>query len=84
MTKKQRENHLSTILNTLKAQEWVQDRWFNWKKVIDGREYRVKVQKTSMRYECKAGHSWINLRSDYIKNIKLVAGYVVIKTFILR
>jgi len=65
MTKRQRENHIEKIKSILNSNGWLLDRWGNFK--ID--DYRVKMQKTSMRYELKCGKNWVKLRSDYYKNV---------------
>ena len=83
MTPKQREEHQTKIIRTLIMNGWSVDRWGNYKKTSDtGKQYRVKVQKTSMRLERKmegAGSEWFNVVSDYFKNIVVVDDHVTIK-----
>lgn len=75
MTPKQRAEHIENIKAVLVKTDWVEDRWGNFKK---GDE-RVKFQKTSIRHEAKVGSSWMNLKSDYIKNIEVFEQAVIIK-----
>ena len=83
MTPKQRQEHQTNIIKTLIMNGWSVDRWGNYKKTSDtGKQYRVKVQKVSMRLECKmegAGGQWLNIISDYFKNIEVANGHVMIK-----
>jgi len=76
MTKRQRVEHIGTIRSILLKNGWLVDRWGNFK----NDDYRIKMQKTSMRYEVKHGTGWINLRSDYYKNITVTdEGSIILK-----
>ena len=83
MTPKQKQEHIQAITDRLVSMGWVVDRWGNYKKTSStGKQYRVKMQKTSMRLERKmegAGSGWMNLVSDYFKNIAVIDDRVVIK-----
>jgi len=80
MTPKQREVQQTNIIRTLIMNGWCVDRWGNYKKTSEtGKDYRVKIQKVSMRLEAKVAGGWINLVSDYFKNIEVANGHVVIK-----
>jgi hypothetical protein len=64
---------------------WKVDRWGNYKKISDtGKEYRVKIQKTSMRLETRVSGGWFNIVSDYFKNIQIVDGNITIKGKIIK
>jgi hypothetical protein len=46
------------------------DRYGHYQKTFkNGRTYRLKFGKTALRFEVKYDSSWINLVSDYFKNI---------------
>lgn len=65
---------------------WVVDRWGNYKKIVGDSIYRLKFQKTSLRYEVKVTGSggWLNLRSDYYKNIEVGERGIYIKGILTR
>lgn len=67
MTKKQRKDLLERIDKCLTFSGWVLDSYGHYKQD----DYRIKMQKTSMRYEFKNGGRWIKIVSDYYKNIKI-------------
>lgn len=84
MTQKQREAHINQIEDTLKSNGWYTDRWGNYRKDVNGKAYRVKGQKTSLRYEVKIGPQWVNILSDYYKNIEVVDNSLVIKGRVVK
>ncbi len=85
MTKKQRQNLITCMRETLtKMKGWEEDRWGNFKITVDGKLYRAKFQKTSLRLEVKVGNSWINKTSDYFKNIELIDGGFKIKHLVFE
>lgn len=84
MTPKQKEFLVANIKQSLKVNGWVEDRWGNFKRAVSGKEYRVKFQKTSIRYELKVGKDWLNIVSDYIKNVVVSEGSFVIKGSIIQ
>ncbi len=51
---------------------WTKDRWGHWKKDIDGTQCRLKMQKTSVRFEKKINSGWFNVASDYFKNFQVI------------
>ena len=65
MTKKQREAHINDIRNTLIEHCGAADRWGHYKI----KNYRFKMQKTSMRLEVKSGNRWHKVGGDYFKNL---------------
>lgn len=79
MTARQKETHINDIMDTLKNNGWQIDRWGNFRKDANGRAYRVKMQKTSLRLEVKVGDRWINSISDYFKNIGFGYDCLVVK-----
>lgn len=74
-----KQNTRTTIQNTLESHGWTADRWGNYNRMINGRKYRCKFQDMSMRFEVKGEYGWVNIRSDYYKNIQIVDGFVVIR-----
>ena len=71
MTKKQKFEKISFIKSVLKNKGWIEDRWGNFKRTVNGKDRRFKFQKTSLRYEYKYGSKWANMTSDYYKNVKI-------------
>lgn len=75
------------IANILKSQGWAEDRFGNLKSKSG--LVRVKFQANSLRVERKITYKpspfytkppeWVNLVSDYYKDVKLVDGQVCIK-----
>lgn len=75
------------IANVLKSQGWVEDRFGNLKSASG--LVRVKFQTNSVRVERKITYKssefytrppeWVNVVSDYYKDIALVDGQVSIK-----
>lgn len=85
MTAKQRENHIKSITDKLVSMGWTIDRWGHYKKSVpNGKDYRVKMQKTSMRLEVKAGSQWVNILSDYFINIAVTHDGVAIKNKVIK
>jgi hypothetical protein len=84
MTKTSRINLISDIEVTLFDNGWNKDRWGNFKKEMNSRNYRIKLQKTSLRFEVKGGSGWINILSDYFKNIEVVEEGIKIKGKIIK
>lgn len=69
------------IQNALMRSGWTVDRWGNFNKVDDsGRKLRCKFQDISMRFEQKSEQykMWVNLRSDYYKNIVVEENTVLV------
>jgi hypothetical protein len=51
---------------------WTKDRYGNWKKEEDGRQYRLKIQAVSVRYELKTTFGeWMLLSNAYLKDITI-------------
>jgi len=72
MTPKQRKEHLGNICMVLIKAGWQQDRYGHFiKEGVNHLPYRMKMQKTSIRYEQKIGTKWSNVLSDYFKNIEV-------------
>ncbi len=76
------ENSRNTLINLLTASGvWTEDRWGNFKYTgsnLTG-DYRFKFNTTSVRFEKKVifesgsvKYDWINIASDYYKNLKFV------------
>lgn len=61
------------------AHGWSLDRFGHLKKtcsnghVTENLEFRIKLQKTSARFERKINGEWYNLRSTYYKHLGLAA-----------
>ncbi len=75
MTKKQRTDHIENIKTVLISCGWLIDSWGNFR--ID--DYRIKMQKTSMRYELKCGSRWSKIRSDYFKNVLIKDNKIILQ-----
>ena len=73
------------IQNVLSANGWVGDRWGNLNKVINGKKHRIKFQDRSLRFEQKNElyNMWVNLRSDYYKNIVVEDGQVKVMDLVV-
>lgn len=71
------------IQEVLLANGWVGDRWGNLNKVVDGKKHRIKFQDRSLRFEQKNEqyNMWVNLRSDYFKNIVIESDCIKIGNF---
>jgi hypothetical protein len=51
--------------------DWKQDAYGHFKISANGKQYRLKVQATSVRYEVKQQDgNWFNKASDYYKNME--------------
>ena len=51
--------------------DWTRDAYGHFKIHANGKQYRLKVQATSVRYEVKQPDgSWFNKASDYFKNLE--------------
>jgi hypothetical protein len=70
MNKKNQET-MNAMITVIKSKGFVGDRYGNYKKTEDGREYRYKFNTTSYRYEKKFGDSWMKLAGAYYKNVKI-------------
>jgi hypothetical protein len=84
MNQAARGDLIVNIRHTLKTNGWEVDRWGNYKINRNERSYRVKLQKTSLRYEVKGGNRWVNILSDYFKNIEVVDEGIKIKGKIVK
>ncbi len=69
---------IQTILDN--SVDWTMDRWGNYQCIKNGNKYRIKFQATSLRYEVKNSNinEWINIRSDYYKNIMIDSGKIIV------
>jgi len=48
---------------------WTKDKFGNFHKTANGKEYRFKISKISVRYELKFDGDWLRLRSGYFKDL---------------
>lgn len=73
------------IQEVLLANGWVGDRWGNLNKVVDGKKHRIKFQDRSLRFEQKNEqyNMWVNLRSEYYKNIVVEDGQVKVMDLVV-
>ena len=73
------------IQDVLVAAGWTFDRWGHLNKVLDGKKHRVKFQDRSVRFEQKNEQykCWVNLRSDYFKNVVIEEGQVKIMDLVV-
>ena len=76
MTKKQKAQLLEDLDKILTKSGWKLDRYGNYILESKGEKYRMKMQKTSVRYEVQCVHSdnsksWVRLRGAYIKDLSI-------------
>lgn len=78
------------IASALFAGGWIPDRYGNFKKTYGppgkaSRQLRIKMNDISMRYETliESTKQWVNIRSDYYKNIEVNGNKVVIRGYVL-
>jgi len=88
MNKKQKDNKIQSIKDLLVSKGWVEDRYGNFKLQQPTKTYRVKIQDISIRYELqwtRADNSkdWVNVRSDYLKNVEIIEDNIKIKDVLL-
>jgi hypothetical protein len=88
MNKKQKDLKLQQIKDILCSKGWTEDRYGNFKLQQPTKIYRVKIQDISIRYELqwtRADNSkdWVNLRSDYLKNVEIIENNIKIKDVLL-
>lgn len=71
MTKDAMKGKNTIIEFLMKSPHWEFDRWGNAKNSGDflKDQYRFKFQDTSVRFEKRSGDMWVNLASDYYKNV---------------
>lgn len=55
----------------MNGSDWTLDAYGHYKITANGKQYRLKVQATSVRYEVRVGTSWFNKASDYYKHIEI-------------
>ena len=70
-TNKKNQKIIDVMITAIKSKGFVDDRYGNYKKTEDGREYRYKFNATSYRYEKKFGDSWMKLAGAYYKDVKI-------------
>lgn len=70
MNKKNQET-MDAMVTMIKRKGFVGDRYGNYKKTVNGGEYRYKFNATSYRYEKKVGGSWMKIKGTYYKNVKI-------------
>lgn len=73
LTQKKRE----LVENEAKCIGYEKDRWGHWQKEVGETQYRLKFQKTSLRYETRCASKWCLIRSDYYKNIIIDKGLTI-------
>lgn len=85
MARQIKKEHRELIQEVLLANGWVGDRWGNLNKVVDGKKHRIKFQDRSLRFEQKNEqyNMWVNLRSDYYKNIVVEDGQVKVMDLVV-
>lgn len=71
MTPKQKRIHTESIVNIIKEVGFTEDRYGNYKKEVDDREYRIKIMKNNLRREVKSGKMWVKLSSVPIVKVDL-------------
>ena len=60
-----------TFILVMTSSDWTRDAYGHFKIRANGKQYRLKVQATSVRYEVKRQDgSWFNKVSDYYKNVE--------------
>ena len=73
MTPKQKKLKLEVIQKLIAAAGFTQDRYGNYKNILAGTTYRIKIKKINIRIERKmpGGKSWYKITSEPISNIDL-------------
>lgn len=66
------QKQTATLKETIVNRGWVEDRWGNFKKEMNGHTYRFKFLKVAVRFERKYPGGWFNVSSDYIKNVEIL------------
>lgn len=77
MTKKQKENHVEALKNSIKANGFVIDSWGNFIKKNEKVVFRAKVMKNNLRFEWKNNKpksTWFNVFSKPL--VKIDADYL--------
>ena len=85
MARQIKKEHRELIQEVLLANGWFSDRWGNLNKVVDGKKHRIKFLDRSVRFEQKNEqyNMWVNIRSDYYKNILVEDGQVKVMDLVV-
>ena len=65
---------IATISKLIIGNGFKVDRYGNYKKIIEGDEYRYKFNPTSYRFEKKVMGGWMRIRSMYYKDYRKISG----------
>ena len=66
MTKKQREKHISNLINIVRDNNFTVDRWGNYVRKHGENVFRIKFMKNNLRFEVKKDApkmTWFNIMS---------------------
>ena len=74
VNKAKNQETINTISKLISSKGFKVDRYGNYKKIINGVEYRYKFNPTSYRYEKKVIGSWMRVRSMYYKDYRKISG----------
>ena len=66
MTKKQREKHISNLIDVVRDNSFTIDRWGNYTRKHGDNVFRIKLMKNNLRFEVKKDApkmTWFNIMS---------------------
>jgi len=71
MTPKQRQAKLTTIKALIESFGFHQDRYGNYKNILNEQEYRIKIKKVNIRIEKKFSHGWFKVMSKPFSSLPI-------------
>lgn len=57
------------IIDWALGRGWRLDKWGHLQKLVNGKQYRLKLSSIAVRNEVKGHSGWIRLRSGYLKGL---------------
>lgn len=79
MTPRQKTRLIEDLESWMTRHGYKEDKYGNYIKTVEDRVYRMKFNKTSLRYEGKVFHadgttSWVRLRTGYYSQMSINSG----------
>ena len=66
------EKKVREIYAWAEGRGYTRDRYGNLKKEVEGKQYRLKIQAMSIRYEVRTeSGDWVRIRGGYLKDITI-------------